>query len=149
MGTARRLVEQLRKRKVFKVAAGYAVVGWLAMQVADVMFPALGLPTWTVTLAAALLIVGFPVALALAWLFQVTPDGIRVDTGTSQGPAVNQLAPRDATPADPRTEATRDVEAGAGRGVAVLPFLDLSAARDNEYFSDGLTEELLNVLCSV
>ena len=93
MGTARRLVEQLRKRKVFKVAAGYAVVGWLAMQVADVMFPALGLPIWTVTLAAALLIVGFPVALTLAWLFQVTPEGIRVDTGTSQAPAVDRRSP--------------------------------------------------------
>jgi hypothetical protein len=81
-GTARHLVEQLRKRKVFKVAAGYAVVGWLAMQVADVMFPALGLPTWTVTLAASLLITGFPVALTLDWMFDVTPEGIRVDTGT-------------------------------------------------------------------
>jgi len=150
MGTARRLVEQLRKRKVFKVAAGYAVVGWLSMQVADVMFPALGLPTWTVTLAAALLIVGFPVALALAWLFQVTPEGIRVDTGTLQAPAIDPPPPREATAADPpRTDATRDVVTGADRGVAVLPFLDLSAARDNEYFSDGLTEELLNVLCSV
>ena len=154
MGTARRLIEQLRTRKVFKVAAGYAVVGWLAMQVADVMFPALGLPTWTVTLAAALLIVGFPVALALAWLFDITPEGIRVDTGTAGVPAVDPMPLREAATARaPATDAPRapaaGEDAGVARGVAVLPFLDLSAARDNEYFSDGLTEELLNVLCTV
>jgi adenylate cyclase len=154
MGTARRLVEQLRKRKVLRVGAGYAVIGWLAMQVADVMFPALGLPAWTVTLAAALLIVGFPVALALAWMFDVTPDGIRVDTGTSGAQASDPPPPHGIlTTPSPATDAPRAVgtaaHAGTAHGVAVLPFLDLSAARDNEYFSDGLTEELLNVLCSV
>ena len=134
---------QLRRRNVFKVAAAYAIVGWLAMQVADVMFPALGLPGWTITLIAALLIVGFPLALVLAWVFDVTPQGIRLDTGEAKDAGFAEAPAEGATAHSTPTASTR------ADSVAVLPFLDLSAGRDNEYFADGLTEELLNVLCGI
>jgi adenylate cyclase len=156
--SVRLIFEKLRKRKVFKVAGAYAIVAWVVVQVADVMFPALGLPAWTITLTAALLMVGFPLALVLAWAFEVTPQGIRRDTGdgTPGAPADSIGDAADATGPTTGSSATADTQpAVLGKperdqnSIAVLPFLDLSAGRDNEYFADGLTEELLNVLCSI
>jgi adenylate cyclase len=118
---------ELKERKVFRVAIVYLVACWLVMQIADVMFPALGLPEWSITLVAALLIVGFPVALLLSWAYEAGPGGIHRDR--------------------------RDKDTGAasvnGSSVGVLPFADMSPGKDQEYFSDGLTEELLNVLAQL
>lgn len=125
----RKLITELRQRNVIKVAAVYLVAGWAVMQIADIMFPALDLPEWTVTLVAALLIIGFPVSLALAWAFEVTPDGVRRER--KRGPK-HRHEPEIALPDD--------------KSIAVLPFVDMSEAGDQGYFSDGLTEELLNVL---
>jgi adenylate cyclase len=118
---------ELKDRKVFRVAIVYLVAGWVVMQIADVMFPALGLPEWSVTLAAALLIVGFPVALVLSWAFEAGPGGIHRDTRDTDG-----------SPAGVDS-----------KSVGVLPFADMSPGKDQEYFSDGLTEELLNVLAQL
>ena len=68
---------ELRRRNVVKVAVAYAIVGWLLIQVADTFFPLLQLPEWTVTFVAALLILGFPVALLLSWAYELTPDGVK------------------------------------------------------------------------
>ena len=68
---------ELRRRSVFKVGAAYAIVGWLLMQVAAVAFTALKLPEWTVTFVTALIVLGFPVALLLAWAYEVTPEGVQ------------------------------------------------------------------------
>ena len=76
----RKFIAELRRRNVVKVGTVYVVVAWALMQGADVMFPALNLPAWTVTLVAALVIVGFPVALMLAWAFELTPTGVARDT---------------------------------------------------------------------
>jgi len=130
-------LKELRDRKVGKVAVVYLVGGWLLIQVADVMFPALGLPAWTVTLVVALLIIGFPIALVLAWAYESTPDGIRLDQRSA--------ASSDPVDLDATAEA---LDKPREKSIAVLPFVDLSPSRDNEYFSDGLTEELLNVLTS-
>lgn len=138
--------EQLRGRRVIRSAIVYLVAAWLTMQVADVMFPALGLPGWTVTLVAALLIIGFPVSMLLAWTFNLTSKGIvrddaydrRIEDGVeSQPDSASQGA--SAPPA----------KAVSQRSIAVLPFIDLSEHRDQGYFSDGLTDELLNVLANV
>ena len=68
---------ELKRRNVFKVGAAYAVLGWLILQVANNLFPPLGLPPWTQTLVAALLLLGFPFALLLAWVYEITPEGIK------------------------------------------------------------------------
>ena len=69
--------EELKRRNVFKAALAYIIAGWLIMQVVDVMFPALQLPEWTVTFVAALVMIGFPLALIFAWAFELTPEGIK------------------------------------------------------------------------
>ena len=118
---------ELKDRKVFRVAIVYLVASWLVMQIADVMFPALGLPEWSVTLVAALLIVGFPVALVLSWAYEAGPGGIHRD----------------------RRDEDKDTASVDSKSVGVLPFADMSPGKDQEYFSDGLTEELLNVLAQL
>src|SRR4030095_9793951 len=111
---------ELRQRKVFRVAAAYAVVAWLLVQVASVVLPALNLPSWTVTFTTVLLILGFPVALLLAWSFEIV-------RGRAQPPAAV---------AEP---------AGAplvARSVLVLPFVNMSEDAAQTHFADGLVEDL-------
>ena len=76
-------ISELTRRNVFRVGAAYAIVSWLIVQVIDIAFPRLGLPDWTITLVLVLLLIGLPVALILAWAFELTPDGVKKteDTG--------------------------------------------------------------------
>ena len=76
---------QLKQRKVFRVAVAYAVVGWIMMQVGEVTFEALGLPPWALTLLLVTVLLGFPIALVLAWIFEVTPDGVQKDSAGESG----------------------------------------------------------------
>jgi TolB-like protein/Flp pilus assembly protein TadD len=136
---------ELRRRKVIRVATIYLVSAWLLIQVADATFEPLGLPSWTVTLVVALAILGFPLACALAWAFDLTPEGPRraevpsVTTSTGMQEA--------AIPAT-KLPASRAAEPGT-ESVAILPFVDLSPARDQEYFCDGIAEEIINTLCGI
>lgn len=146
----RKLLGELKQRHVFRVAAVYIIAAWIIMQVVDVMFPALGLQSWTMTLVAALLIVGFPIALLMAWALELTPQGLRrtssvVAEETTTPGAHAGAADRAAAVAAPDESARPDTR----KSIAVLPFADMSPAHDNEYFSDGLCEELLNVLTRV
>ena len=68
---------ELKRRNVYKVAVAYAVVAWLLMQIASQIFPFFEIPNWAVRLVVLLLIIGFPVALVLAWVFEITPEGIK------------------------------------------------------------------------
>ncbi|MEQ8955348.1 MAG: hypothetical protein RL120_14550, partial [Gammaproteobacteria bacterium] len=86
------LIEELKRRKVFRVAAVYAVVSWLLIQVADTVMPALQMPDWTVSFVTILLILGFPVAIILSWAYDATPSGIRPDAGAA-APAPVAAAP--------------------------------------------------------
>lgn len=134
----KRFYNELKRRKVIRVAIAYLVVAWLLVEVASVMFPELFLPDWSVRLVIALLVIGFPVALVLAWAFDIRPD-------SGQEP-VGEAEPLDQEPAalpDPPTTMENF------RSVAVLPFLNLSDNPENEYFSDGMSEELLNLLCKL
>lgn len=132
-------LSELRRRKVIRVALVYLVAGWLIMQVADVMFPALSLPEWSITLAAALLIIGFPVAMILSWAYDLGPGGPRreeeIGSATQEGEQVYEQRP--------------SAQDSKCKSVAILPFVDLSPDKDQEYFSDGLTEELMNTLTQV
>src|SRR5512144_1639448 len=74
---------ELKRRKVLRVVGAYAVVAWGALQVADKLFPALTLPSWTVTFVAVLLLLGLPITAIITWAFEITPDGIRRTTGVA------------------------------------------------------------------
>jgi adenylate cyclase len=156
----RRFIGEFRRRRVFRVAAVYLLVGWILVQVADATFEPLGLPSWAARLLIVLLALGFVLACALAWIYDVQPHGIE------RTPALADLAPVDppalanpATPArratdvPPEPAATQAASAAPTRApeasVAILPFADLSEARDQDYFCDGLAEEILNALAKV
>ena len=94
---------ELRRRKVFRVAAVYLVAAWLAIQVAATVVEPIGLPAWTLRLVIVLAVVGFPLACALAWAFDVTPRGIE-RTADGGGPAALEPAP--AAAAQPAPAAT-------------------------------------------
>jgi adenylate cyclase len=137
-----RFYSELKRRKVIRVAIVYAVVAWLIVEVASVMFPELLLPDWSVRLVIALVIIGFPIALVLAWAFELTPEGVKAEM---PAPDESSSPPSEASIA---IEAPKPAQNGK-RSVAVLPFLNLSNDPDNEYFSDGMSEELLNLLCKL
>jgi hypothetical protein len=80
------LFEELKRRKVFRVAAVYAVVAWLLIQVAATIMPALQMPDWTVSFVTILFILGFPIALVLSWAYDITPEGIKEDAATQSPP---------------------------------------------------------------
>jgi adenylate cyclase len=126
---------QLRKRKVIRVGIAYVIVGWVMMQVGEVTFEALALPPWTLTLLIVIVLLGFPIALVLAWAFEVTPEGIRKD---SAGEAV-----------EPQEEIAPPALDQSAPSIAVLPFDDMSERGDQAYFCEGIAEEILNALCKV
>jgi len=167
---------ELKRRNVFKVAAAYIIVGWLIMQAGDTLAPALHLPEWVNSLLAFFVLLGFPLALFFAWAFEMTPEGIKKEKEVDRSHSITQVTGQklnytiiallvvglayfayDKFLLQPKINAAPSVAAkeatGAGESVdqsiAVLPFVDMSANNDNEYFSDGLTEELLNILANI
>lgn len=124
-----RFLGELHRRKVLRVAASYAIVAWLLLQVAEVTFEPLHVPDWVMTMVVLLAIIGFPIALVLAWAFDITPDGIEKDG----------------------EDAAADTEAVSAPhpSIAVLSFDDMSPEQDQEYFCDGIAEEILNRLVRI
>ncbi len=116
-------LKELRRRKVFQVAAIYAVTAWLLAQGAALAESSLALPAWFDAAIIVTLALGFPIAIILAYAFEVTPDGLR-RTGASEDEA------------DDRRQ----------RGIAVLPFLNMSDDREQEFLADGMTEDLITKL---
>jgi adenylate cyclase len=143
----REWLAELRRRKVFRVAAVYLVAAWLVIQVADVVFEPMGLPAWSLRLVILLAALGFPAACAIAWAFDVTPRGIE-RTPPARGTASGTPMP-DAADAAPAVSPQAATPAAPVDSVAILAFADLSPARDHEYFCDGIAEEIINALCCV
>ena len=168
---------RLKQRNVLRVGGVYAVTGYALFQIADDLFPALNLPKWTVTLTAALFLLGFPIALVIAYAFERTPEGIRrtapdadlgrpprlgwfdwallVATVVIIGLGVAEFLTRPA-PVSAAAPATTPAVATPGtspaapaKSVAVLPFVNFSREADADGFADGLTEELINGLAQL
>jgi len=151
--TLARWFAELRRRKVVRVAIVYVVIAWLLIQVADATFGPIGLPDWANKLVIMLVVLGFPLACGLAWAFDVTPRGIErtVSTADRRGaraPAVGPGAAAWLAPQPGGAAAVR-LPAPMNPSVAILPFADMSAARDQEYFCDGIAEEIINALTCV
>jgi TolB-like protein/Flp pilus assembly protein TadD len=127
---------ELKRRKVHRVAIAYAVAAWLLIQIATQVFPFFEIPNWAVRLIVLVLVLGFPIALTLSWIFDLTPQGIR-RTGESD----RSLAPLPVGPA-----AIRNIPE---KSIAVLPFENLSDDRENEYFAAGVHNDILSNLAKV
>jgi len=166
---------ELKRRNVYKVAVAYAVVGWLVMQVAATVVPALHLPSAITSAVVLLTILGFPVALVLAWAFEMTPEGIKRTEDVAPNESIARRTGRRITAlivvlalaalglflfqivrgrshtASTATPSTAAAPAPVihEKSIAVLPFLDLSQAKDQEYFCDGISEELLDALSKI
>jgi TolB-like protein/tetratricopeptide (TPR) repeat protein len=164
------LFEELKRRNVFRVGAAYAVIGWLLIQASDIVFPRLGLPEWTVTLMIVMVGFGLPLALFLAWAYEITPAGIRREVSTdtaAPAPAADQTARRldalvivlllvavalhlsdrlrSGESSLPSQASLEDVTEPL---VVVLPFENLGRS-DDEYFADGITDEIIQRLVRV
>ena len=173
---ARLFWAELKRRKVFRVAVVYAATAFAVLQGADIVLPNLGVPDWAMRFLVAAVLLGFPIALVLAWALELTPDGgiqrtPPTDPGPTEPPALLGkrtlivsallvalgvglsagwlLRPFGGVSTDPVSSASSSDVQAAERSIAVLPFADLSPERDQEYFSDGLAEEILNLLTRV
>ena len=166
----RNLVAELKRRNVFRVATAYAIAGWLIIQICATTFPFLSLPEWLITAVIIFVTIGFPLSLIFAWAFELTPDGLKksqeVDITESvthrTGKKLNGIIITVLSMAVIFLLVERVFFAEAAfienqsefadfqtASIAVLPFVDMSAGQDQEYFSDGLSEELLNALAKV
>ena len=159
---------ELKRRNVYKVAVAYAIVGWLVVQIATQVFPFLEIPNWVVRLVIALVMIGFPIALVIAWAFEATPEGIKrtevADTmpavagqkkhvwiyvvviGAAISVALFFLGRYTAGNGTPRQSEAATVSA---KSIAVLPFDNLSRDPDNAFFAEGVQDEILTRLAKV
>ena len=160
----RNFFSELKRRNVYKVAIAYGVVAWLLVQIATQVFPFLEIPNWAIRLVIMLIVIGFPIALVIAWAFELTPEGLKRTESADELP--KKLA---------RSRAWIYVVVIAGaisaglffvgrytapnkqggpigvvtKSIAVLPFENLSHDPDNAYFADGIQEEILTRLSKI
>src|SRR5882724_11492465 len=148
--------EELQRRKVYRVAAAYIIAAGFVIQIGSAVFPAWELPNWTLRLVVVLLLAGFPIALILAWAYDVTPQGIRA-TPTTSAPGAHRrrnlimlivtgvvvsaaagffLLPR---------ASARKID----KSIAVLPFENLSDEKENAYFADGMQDDIMTNLSKI
>jgi TolB-like protein/Tfp pilus assembly protein PilF len=145
-----RLFAELRRRKVFRTAAIYAASAWLLLQVAQFLLQMLEVPAWGLKLVFVLLVIGFPLALILSWMHQITPHGLRreLDSPASE-PAAGDRARAADVPRPGYSAPAPAAAAVADNSIAVLPFANMSDDAANMHFADGLSEELLNLLSRI
>src|SRR4249919_3743952 len=175
------LIAELQRRNVIRMAGLYLVGAWLLVQVASTLFPAFGVPDWAIRALVIVLSLGFVPAMVFAWVFELTPEGIKRD---AEVPPEQSIAPHTArrmdrliiavlalaliyfgfdkfvlapkraaasVAAQARTASPAETVEAAHtmRSIAVLPFVNMSADKENEFFSDGLSEEILNSLARI
>ena len=176
-------LQELKRRNVFRVGVAYVLLAWLLLQGADFALDLIGAPNWVIQALSIVVVTGLPIALVIAWAFELTPEGVRraedVDPSaerrrpwgvlqyavlTAAVAGISWLLYQVHPAAEPQSEpslptdvsqqveplsAQSDRPSKAGASIAVLPFVNMSDDEAQEYFSDGISEELLNVLSRV
>ena len=169
-------LRELKRRNVFRVGAAYVVVAWLILQVIETISRPLGLPDWTEAFFIVVLAAGLPLVLVFAWAFELTPEGLKKTRDVDREQSVTAETARKLNYAiivvlvialgyfigewrglvrqlEPSTanevSDTEVLQTAGVASVAVLPFVNMSADPDQEYFSDGISEELLNLLAKI
>ncbi len=182
------VIEELRRRNVFRVGVAYVVVAWVIAQVAELALDSFAAPDWVIKTLLLLLVLGLPLALFFAWAFELTPEGIKKEKDVERSQSITRHTAHKLDRAIiivlavalgyfvvdkfliGGDEATSPVQAGGAasamdgagsisttepdgkvdeKSIAVLPFVDMSPEKNQEYFSDGIAEELLNVLVKI
>lgn len=179
--------KELKRRNVFKVGLSYLLLGWVVLQIADVLVPALALPDWTISFLFVLGLLGFPFAIFFSWAFELTSEGLKRETDIQPSDSItghtgrkldfviigllvlalgyfiweSRLATTDGTTkidglgnqpiTDNNVPLTKPVSLKVlnNSSIAVLPFVNMSSDPEQEYFSDGISEELLNLLAKI
>jgi TolB-like protein/Flp pilus assembly protein TadD len=175
-------LNELKRRNVFRVGIAYAVACWLLLQIVDLVLENINAPDWVMQVFMLALAVGFPIAIIVAWAFEVTPEGVKLQKNVDRSRSINRQTGhqlnrgiivilsiaivflltdrfRDELFGGPATGEVKTENTGATAGdkekadsqksIAVLPFRDMSAARDQAYFGEGIAEELLNALVKI
>jgi TolB-like protein/Tfp pilus assembly protein PilF len=156
---------ELKRRNVYKVAVAYAVVSWLLIQAASIFFPAFNAPQWAMQIVILILVVGFPIALAFSWAFEITPEGIVRESEVAADQSITHHTGRRIVAITIvlaviaaglfvfqfiRARSTSSSAATiTNKSIAVLPFDNLSDDKSNAYFTEGVQDEILTRLAKV
>ncbi len=159
---------ELKRRNVVRVAVAYAIVSWLILQLTDVLIPLLDLPEWVGRFVFLLIVIGFLLALILSWAYELTPEGVKLEKNVDRAKSITPTTGRkldfviigvlvvavgfllgDKVFLSEGDTGPDEITAAERRSIAVLPFINMSSDPEQEYFSDGLAEELLNLLARI
>ena len=174
------LYSELKRRNVLRVAIGYLAASWLLIQIAETLFPVFGLSDASIRLVVIVLAIGFPLILIFSWLYELTPEGLKLDKDVDRAGSLAHHTGKkldraiivvlalalgyfafDKFVLDPARDSAREevvakqartevlVESYGEKSIAVLPFVNMSDDASNEYFADGISEELLNLLAKI
>ena len=167
--------EELKRRNVFRVGVAYLISAWVLLQVVDLVLENIQAPDWIMKVFMLALAIGFPLAVFFAWAFEMTPEGIKKEKDVDRSQSITNTTGRKLDRSiivillialiyfawdnfNPETSGPEPVpvskqqaaqEETAQKSIAVLPFVNMSTDANNEFFSDGISEEILNVLASI